>query len=259
MKQMTTVAAAVSIAVVLSACGGGGDSAPAPTPPPPPTIPAPEGAYAGTTSTDFELQTVHLENGSIWGTYGRTVNGVFFVYGLVQANGTYNNGSYASSDVRDYFYDGSVTAGTLSASYTAGGTFNGSVTSPAGALTFVTNVPASTTYDYNRAANLASIAGTWTGSTLDGAGTVVSITAAGAVTGSSSGCAFTGSIAPRATGKNVFNATVTFANVAACALPGGTATGIAINYPIANSTKSELVVAIQDATRTLGDAFIATR
>jgi hypothetical protein len=258
MKQMTTVAAAVSIAVVLSACGGGGDSAPAPTPPPPPTIPAPEGAYSGTDSTGYELTTINLENGSSWGIYGHTVNSNSVPYGLVQANGAYNSGSYAASDGRSYYRDGTVTAGTVSASYTSGGAFNGSVTSPSGTVTFVTNALSSTTFNYNQPASLASVAGTWTGSTLDGSGTTISVTSAGAVTGSSAGCAFTGTIAPRPSGKNVFNLTLTFANSAACAAPGQTGTGIAVSYPL-SPTKSQLVAGIQNAARTLGTAFAATR
>lgn len=252
---MKKFALLLSVATLLGACGGSDDS---PAPPPPPPIPAPEGAFAGTTSTNFELQTVNLENGSVWGVYGRTVSSVFYVYGLIQANGTYNNGSWASTDGRDYYYTGAVTAGAASATYTAAGAFNGTALTSGGSVNFATTELPPTSYNYDRAALLADITGTWSGQTLDGAGTSATISSTGAITGSSSGCAFTGTATPRASGKNVFNVSVTFANSTACALPGGTATGIAISYPI-SSTRSQLVVGVQNQARTLGTAFFAIR
>jgi hypothetical protein len=247
----------VAATFALTACGGGGDSPPAPTPVPIPTVPAPEGVHIGTASTGYELNILNLENGSVWGIYGRTINGVLLVSGLIQANGTYNNGSFAASDGRDYFWDGTVTAGTVSASYNAAGAFNGSVTYAGGAATFTTNL-SNQNYDYNRAANLAELAGTWTGSTVNGAGSTIAISASGGVAGSSSGCAILGTAVPRPSGKNVFNITVTFANSPACSDPGTTATGIAITYPLANGTR-QILVGIQNASRSKGTAFMAIR
>jgi hypothetical protein len=218
----------------------------------------PEGVYAGATSTNHELRMLALENGSLWGIYGRTVDEAFHVHGVVHANGTYNRGSFAAVDARDYALTGAVTSGTVSASYTAAGAFNGSMTTADEALAFTSNRLATSKYDYARPARLADIAGAWTGHTLHGAGTAVTISSGGVVAGNSDSCDFTGTVVPRATGRNVYDVAITFANSAWCAFPGGSAAGIAISYPVSPSMR-KLLVAVQHSGRTLGTAFVARR
>jgi hypothetical protein len=58
---------------------------------------------------------------------------------------------------------------------------------------------------------------------------------------------FSGTATPRSSGKNVMNVSVTF-GAAPCALPGQTATGIAINYTIAATNQKQLIVAVQDSS-----------
>jgi hypothetical protein len=249
-ERMKRFALLLSVLALLGACGGSD------VPPPPPPISAPEGVFAGNITDNFELQMVNLENGSIWGIYGRTVSSTFFVYGLFQANGTYNNGSYLTFDGCDYSLTEDVERGGVTATYNASGAFNGRTPSR---FDFTTTKLPPTSFNYDKAASLSDITGTWVGQTLDGAGTSATISAAGAITGSSSGCAFTGTATPRPSGKNVFNVSLAFANSSACRLPGGTATGIAISYPVAGTARSQLTVGVQNQTRTFGTAFFATR
>ncbi|HEU0189448.1 MAG TPA: hypothetical protein VFQ97_05570 [Gallionella sp.] len=79
----------------------------------------------------------------------------------------------------------------------------------------------------------------------------------GSFTGSSGGCLFSGTFTPRASGKNIFDFTTTF-GAAPCTLPGQTATGIAINYLLANGTR-QFVVAGVDTGRTVGTAVFGVR
>ena len=147
----------------------------------------------------------------------------------------------------------------MTASYTAANTWNGSAIFPGAAVSFTTQKVLDSDYNFDAPAQLTAVAGTWSGTILDGTATTVSITSAGAISGNSAGCLFTGTVAPRATGKNVFNVSITFANSQSCNNPGGSAAGIGITYPISGTTRSQLLVAVQDPSRTGGDAFIAIR
>lgn len=257
--------ACAAAALTLAACGGdSGGSAPAPTPaplpPPPAAVPAPSGLYAGTTSntSNPELQYLALENGIVWGIYGRTVSGTFLVAGLLNASGAANNGSYAATDLRDYS-PGGTSNGTVSGSYTAAGALNGVAISTAGTVSFTTNKVTAANYNYDIPAQLSAVTGSWSGTTLDGTATTVTISSAGAVSGNSNGCMFTGTIAPRGTGKNVYDVAITFGSMAACDAPNLAATGIGITYPISGTTRSQFLVGVQNLGRTAGDAFIAIR
>jgi hypothetical protein len=86
----------------------------------------------------------------------------------------------------------------------------------------------------------------------------VTISTAGAISGTSAGCLFTGTATPRASGKNIFNVSITF-GAAPCALAGQTATGIAIDYAITGTNQTQLIVAVQDSTKQYGSMFFARK
>ena len=84
------------------------------------------------------------------------------------------------------------------------------------------------------------------------------ISSSGDVTGfTSRGCTFTGTVAPRPSGKNVFNVSITFGG-SPCVLLGKTATGIAIQYPIGQA-QTELELAVISSDRTEGVAAVGNR
>ncbi len=62
---------------------------------------------------------------------------------------------------------------------------------------------------------------------------------------------------PRASGKNIYNVALTFGPLP-CDLPNQPAAGIAVIYPL-TSGKSQLIVAVTDATRTIGGASFGVR
>ena len=103
----------------------------------------------------------------------------------------------------------------------------------------------------------AVIAGSWSLTTLDGDGLTMNVQNNGSFTAVSSGCGFGGTVAPRASGKNVFDVQLTF-GPAPCALPGQRAAGIAVAYPLGNG-RTQLLVAVVTPDRSAGQAAFGDR
>lgn len=245
-----------ALVTALAACGGGGGgggSAPAAPP-----IPSAEGVYQGTTSTGRSFNAVVLEDGSIWALYGTMSNNTLYVNGAFTGTGSSNSGTYAASTT-DFPAPGTTPyVGTLTGTYKAGSSFSATLTENGQSETVSGSTPAASLYVYNTPASLSKVVGTWTGGLLDGESATVTIQANGSFTGTSSlGCSFTGTLSPRASGKNVFNVSLVFGNTS-CASPGQTATGIALAYPIAGGL-TQLVSGAELASGASATAFFAQR
>jgi hypothetical protein len=236
----------------LAACGGGGgDAAPANS--------VVEGAYAGTltgsTSSSFEL--LMLDGGEYWAVYGTQTASQFLVAGFIQGSGTSSNGTFTSNNARDFGVAPAM-AGTLSATYTSTPTITGSVIAAGGTIGFSGGAIAGSTYNYNTPATVAAVSGNWSLGALTGETIALNIAGTGAFTAmSSGGCSMTGTIGPRASGRNVYSVSLTFGG-APCLLPGTTTTGIALTYPLTGGS-NQLIVAVRDGTRTYGTAAFGTR
>jgi hypothetical protein len=255
--------AACVVALGVTACG---DDAPGnnnPTPPPPPPLLRLEGLYSGSiTQPDFSLSLLVLEDATIWGVYASR-SAVPVASGVVQSAGVRNNatGTYTGSpDGRNYFSGGGQ-VGQISGSYTAADVFTGFVPGvPPPVLPapwgFSTIRVGATTYDYDSAAQLATIAADW-GVVTPRGGSNLTISATGAVVaGSVAGCQVSGNFTPRAGGKNVFNASLTFGPpfpLAVCDIDGP-ASGVAV-VTLTSPTRRQLMVAVQNPQRTLGVGF----
>lgn len=256
-RWFATSSLALSL-VSLAACGGGGgdDGGSAPSAG---TSPA-EGAYAGTLtggpSNGFQL--VILEDGTYWSIYGTQVGSLLYVNGFVQGSGTAANGQFSSNNARDFGYAPSV-AGSIVATYVPGVSISGTTYGPAGASgTFSGTRAGISPYVYEQPANLANITGSWRMQMLSGETTNVSINTNGSFTAvSSGGCQFSGTILPRASGKNVFNVSLTF-GAAPCLLAGQRATGIGV-YSSVSGGGSQLMVAVVDGARAYGAVGFANR
>lgn len=248
--RQTALFAAAILATGLTACGGGGDGGSAP-PPPPPVATSAEGFWSGTTSTGYSILGAVLENGEYWVMYH--ANGM--LYGVVQGNGVSNNGSFTSSNGLDFFLGGAVTPVAVSASYRERASLQGVVTaqSGGGALTFTA------AYDpaYELPASQATVAGVWRGRLTTGETYTINVAANGTLAGAgSSGCTFAGSIVPRASGKAVYNVSVTF-NGGVCVAGTQTITGMAaVGGTVAAPV---LFAAALNAPRTGGFVLISTR
>ena len=233
-----------SMTALLAACGGGGgDSASVPVV----AVASPlAGGWEGTSSSGDGLQAMILEDGRMWVVDGTQVSGTLFVSGLTRGTLTTSGTAVSAADLRMHdLGTGAVAAGTLSGTFTAGTRITATVTSGGASATVQLAPAAATTYNYDSAATLAAVAGNWPGFFSNDTGTVVVAANGGFTSTTASGCKVSGTVLPRASGKNVYDVTVSF-GTAACNVPvGTTAAGNAI---ITNLTGGARQLAIAVAT-----------
>lgn len=217
---------------IVAACGGGGGDGPcmqatsagwvACTPAPKASTVIPEGIWGGGTSTGLAVSTLVLENGQYF-IVPTSTSGVGLVEGVMTASG----GNFSDSAAVAYPSSDVPVAATTSGSFTAKKSLSGTV---AAAQSLSSPFPQGTTSvtfngDYNSLydspATLSEAQGTWTGQT-EASSVPVSLTVAadGTFTGANGTCTFSGSVAPRSTGKHVLDGKVTF-NSSSCLLGSG--------------------------------------
>lgn len=242
-KLFMTIAATTAIA----ACGGGGgddgDSS---------DTSSAQGVYEGQLGANNTGQyaAIVLENGESWALYSFAS-----ASGFLHARGTSANGSYSANDVIDY---GAVppVAGSVQASYNASaGTFQGQYAFGTQVVPFSASRPAQG-YQYNTPADPSTITGNWSFISSADASMRLQVAADGTLTGTgATGCTMTGSLTPRPSGKNVFNAAMRFGS--ACAQPGLVATGVAI--VLVDGGERALIVMGASSDRTIGTVAVGTR
>ncbi len=215
-----------------------------------------EGSLAGSSSNAFKLLV--LEDGSYWTIYGRYLSGSFIVDGFIQGTGTSDNGTFASGNARDFGFAPALPA-SINATYdSTAETIAGTASYSAANVTFNGGPAAGALYDYSAAASLSTIAGTWSLTESGGETVALSVAANGQFTTvASSGCNMGGSVAPRASGKNVYNVSLIFGG-APCALPGQAATGIAVAYPVGGG-RTEMLLTVVEGNRQYGSAAVGSR
>lgn len=250
--EIKNVATTVAVSILLAACGGGGGSD---TP-----ADSAEGVYGGalTGSTSSAFRMLVLENDEVWTMYGTQTATAFLVTGFLQGQGQSNNGTYTSSNLRDFGFNPAL-SGTATATYNSSSkTIAGTATFPGAAVGFSGGPISGSQYSYDTAATVTAVAGSWGLTSLSGEGVTLNVASGGTYTASSSsGCSFTGTLVPRASGKNVFNMSFSF-GPSPCALPNQAGSGIAVAYPLANG-RTQLIVAGTNATRTVGTAAFGIR
>jgi len=254
-----------SLLATLVACGsasdpGGFSGTPAPSPSPSPSpaptpLPSAEGLWTGNTNTGRSVTGIVLEDGTYYFLYS-IVNRPLLIGGVVQGTGTSTNGSFTSSDARDFNLEGAgVQSATIDSSYVARQSLNGNVnyTAPRSTVTFTTAFDS----DWDTVPTLAAIAGNYTGQVASSQGvenTGVAISSSGVINGlGDSGCTVTGSVTPRSSG-NVYAATIVF-GPAPCFFANQTLTGIA--YYRANLRT--LYATAPNADRTDGVLFVGVK
>ena len=183
-----------------------------------------EGLWVGTISADRTLTAAVLDDGTYYFFYS-AVAIPLQIAGVIQGTGTSNNGSFTSSDTKDFGIGVAVRDATLSADYAARQFLNGAITySGTGTATFTSSYnPA-----YNTTPTVASLAGVYNGQLGSSGGLQtanVLVQPDGTFTGTGqNGCTFTGKATARARG-NVFDQSITFGGTA-CLFTGGTFQGI---------------------------------
>lgn len=252
---------ATTMTSLLVACGGGSDSTPASGGSN--STATAEGVYQGTltpvgTATSTDFLGVILENGDLWALYGTKSSGSFQIIGFVQGTGSSSGGtSYASSNAKD-FGDNPPTSAAVTATFASSPkTINGQA---AGAASFTGGPLTGSTYNYFTAANLSSIDGQWGMTTGGGSSVTLTVSASRkTLSGSAGGCDFSGPIQPRASGKNVFDVTLSVSAKAgqACSTPGSW-TGVALAIPVGTNSTQLLFTGVA-SDRTTGTWAYGTR
>jgi len=216
----------IALALSASACGGDQTSDQNPTSPSASTA---EGLWDGRTNTNRTHTTAVLDDGAYYFFYSAVPNQIA---GVIQGTGASNNGSFTSSNTKDFRIGDpiplSVLDATISADYAARQSLNGSIAYSgvgAGTVTFTSSY--NTAYD--TAPTVASLAGDYTGQAGSSGGqqsATVKALENGTFTGTEqSGCRFTGTVTARTRG-NVFDQNITFGGDP-CFFPDSTFRGIA--------------------------------
>jgi len=251
-----SIKGAIALPLALMVVGCGGDDDDSSSPPPPPSTDSAEGLWIGSTSTGRDIAGLLFNDGSYYVLYSGEFNPAI-IAGVVQGSGTSNNGSFTSTNAVDFNLEGGeVFPATISASYIAKQSFNGTLTYPSLGNTVVTFTSA---YDpaYEITPSLSTLNGTYTGQVALSQGienATMTINPAGDVSGAGqSGCTFTGAATPRTDG-NAFNISITFGGDP-CFFANQTFSGIAYY----DDADKGLVAAAPNASRTDGVLFVGVK
>lgn len=215
-----------------------------------------QGVYSGTSSNGYTFETIVLPNDKFYAIYGTVAGSVFFVDGMMTGQGTSGSSTFTAS-VTDFFNTGSINSGTIAANYVAGSSLNGTLTESGSTVTFSGTPLAASSFTYSSPASVSAIAGNWAGNLLDGMSTTITISSSGTVTGSSSGCSFTGTVTADSSNKNFFDVSLTFGG-SPCAAPNQTASGIGVYYLLSDGITHQLLAAVNVGT-SVGTVFFAQR
>lgn len=219
-----------------------------------------QGVYEGTTSVGQTFNGIILPNDTFYAIYGNTIGNVFYVCGIATGQGVSNNGKYTATE-NDFYYCGgsyNVYSGSVSGTYTPGTSISGTITENGNSETFTGTAPAISLFNYNAAASISAITGSWNGSLTDGETASVNIDSLGNFTGISSlGCSFSGSVASDTSGKNFFDVSLTFGGPP-CVLSNRTGTGIGVDYLLSDAVTTQLIAGVSSGS-SLGIVFAAER
>lgn len=219
-----------------------------------------QGAYTGTTAGNLAFDTLVLDGGRFYVIYGQRddTNGNLLVNGFIEGNGTSNNGSFSSTNAKD-FSENLSTPATISVSYGTGTGITGNIEvsqTPVVTDSF-SAVPITSGYNYGSAAVLSDIAGNWQLAGVNGETATVAIATDGTLTADANGCSVSGNVKPRASGRNVFDVNLSF-GPSPCVLANQAATGNAISYLLTNGSR-QLIIAGTNTARDAGTAMFGVR
>jgi hypothetical protein len=212
-----------------------------------------DGVFSAVASNGQTFTTIILPNEKLYGIYGTISGNQLLLDGMITGQGTVNgtsssttNNTTYSASVTDFSYMGSANGGTFSASGFSGASMDGSLSENGAVTTFTGVSDLGSVWDYGTTfqspASLPAISGTWTGTLLDGMTTTVTISSTGSLTGSSSGCPFTGTVLPDSSKDNFYDVSLTFGG-SPCSFPNQTATGTGVEYLLSDGVTSQLFLA----------------
>jgi hypothetical protein len=175
------------------------------------------------------------------------------IAGVVQGTVGTNSTEFRAQDARDFNLEGlGVLSATVAGTYVSKKSVTGAIFYAQGSVVF--NGAYST--DYETKPSLATVAGAYTGQVASSAGVqnaTFTVSSTGAVSGSASGCAATGTVTPRTDG-NAYDTTMTF-GAAPCVFAGQTLRGISYY----NTLTRILYSAAPNADRTNGVLLVGAK
>lgn len=213
------------------------------------------------TGGSFVMAGPVLENGEYWLVV--SLNGL--IDSMVHGTGQSANSKFNSTDAKWWLKDGNQTnvAGTLASTdpYVVNSTFPGSTLWKSGTQSAGWSFSLRYDTSYDTPATNTYVVGNWAGTVESSSGRekfnfIVTSAGSSAPTltmtflapSTQAGCIWSGTIAPRASGKNIYNVAMTIGRQAACSLPGTVFNGIATPGINASTGKSRLVLTAIDST-----------
>ncbi len=251
-----------AVAFLLVSCGGGGGSSGASGTP---GVFQAQGVYQGTAGMGNPELAVILETGEFY-NFSTAANIALTVdHGTLAEVGDAYSGNIMEFNVAA----NTASSGSIYGLFIAQSAITGTLTINAIQYSVYTStyIPTysysmfSATYlsTYNTPASLGTLAGNYTGVyTYSGLPVTLSMSATGAINGTSSNCAISGTAIPRPSGKNIFDISLTLTG--ANCIPAGvnTATGIAV-LNNGSDGQTHLYVGTLNAAGTNGFFWIGTK
>lgn len=212
--------------------------------------PGAEGGYhsklANVGNTDIFMHV--LNNDEYYTVYGVPTPSKFSVYAFGNGTGLSGAVRFTSNNMLDY---GSTppSQATVDMGYTAGQSMNGAIHTKSGPLSLQFSATDPSFYNYGAAVNVAAFNGEWRMEQLGQSVSYATISS-GSISGQSqTGCTYSGSLAPHASGKNAMTATLTFGSSCSAALAGKTTTGVALSYLLNQGATRQIIVMTKTADR----------
>ncbi len=271
MTGRNSLVAVSMLALALCAgCGGGGGDGDGGGAAPPPstetgtgqapstpavTGPVPEGFYAGTTSDGYEHRTFVLDDGRYFMLFGPNTTGVMILAGMIEGRGQVGDGTFTSENLK--FFLPVVLPGRLSIRFADDGTLQGNVAKGTGTGSVIRGGRVAW-LDYGAPARVADVAGAWAMRNMSGNGFQFTVGADGALSGQTGSCSLSGTISPRASGKNVFDMSIAYGD-APCQRPHAAFSGIAVSYVPKAGGPREFFIAGTDTSRLNGFLVFGAR
>ncbi len=234
-------------ALLVAGCGGGGSSGPAAAP----GVFQAQGVAQGTTGQGYGDFAIILETGEFYNF--TTASNIV----LAVDHGTMNEAgdAYLANLTEFYVAANTVTTGTVTGVFTPQGAITGTTVFN---LFQYTSFSANYLASYNTAAALSALAGTYSGAyTYGGSPVTLAVSATGAITGTAPNCAISGTATPRASGKNIFDLSLTLTGANCTPAGVATATGVAALNSVNGSTT--LYTAGLNAAGTNGFFWVGTK
>ncbi len=229
-----------------------------------------EGYWGGPTSqvdpatgASFVMAGPVLENGEYWLVV--SLNGL--IDSMVHGTGQSASSKFNSTDAKFWGKDGVQTnvAGTLASTdaYVVNTSFPGSTNWKSGTQSVGWSFSLKYDSSYDTPATNTYVIGNWAGTVESSTGRekfsfIVTSAGSSAPTlamtflapSTQAGCIWSGTIAPRASGKNIYNVAMTIGRQASCSLPGTVFNGIATPGTNASTGKPRLVLTAIDSANT---------